>query len=123
MRSFQEVSKEPLKDKKHYDNFEWEVSVWDDYNDRGCIIELLESFGWEIDKESASNIRWKRPGSNHSSALYDKSTGIFNCFSTSTSLRVDKGYNLSGLFIELECSGDGGLAYRKLIELGFGIKK
>lgn len=122
MRSFQEVHSIDTNDRK-YDNHQWEVSVFEDYNNKGCVVELLEKFGWEIDRETSKNIRWKRPGSNHSSALYDKTTEIFNCFSTSTSLRVDKGYNLAGLFIELECDGDGRLAYRKLIDLGYGVKE
>lgn len=123
LRSFNEVIPDEDKDKKSYDDTQWDLTPFEDYNERGCIFELLGGFGWEIDRDTVNSIRWKRPGSNHSSALYDKTTGVFNCFSTSTSLPVDRGLNISGLFIELECEGDASKAFRKLIELGYGVKK
>lgn len=122
LRSFNEVKELGVVDKRH-DTFDWELSPWDDYNQRGDIKELLAESGWSVIDETAKTIRFKRPGATSgSSALFDKSSGIFNCFSTSTSLSVDKGYNAASLYIELECDGDGKLAYQNLINLGFGIK-
>lgn len=123
LRSFNEVKELGEVDKRLYDNSEWKLTPWDDYNERGDIIELLGESGWTIIDQSSKNIRFKRPGATSgSSALFDKDTRIFNCFSTSTSLSVDKGYNLSGLYTELECDGDSKLAYHNLISMDFGIK-
>lgn len=121
-RSFNEVKELGVVDKK-YDNYDWKLSPWEDYNERADIIELLGNSGWTVIDETGKNIRFKRPGATSgSSALFDKETRIFNCFSTSTSLSVDKGYNLSGLYIELECDGDPKLAYNNLISMDFGVK-
>ena len=38
------------------------LKVWDDYNKRGDIIELLKSHGWDIVSEDADKIYLKRPG-------------------------------------------------------------
>lgn len=122
LRSFNEVKELGKVDRK-YDNYDWKLSPWEDYNERADIIELLSESGWTVIDENVKNIRFKRPGATSgSSALFDKETRIFNCFSTSTSLSVDKGYNPSGLYIELECDGDAKLAYSNLINMDFGIK-
>ena len=124
LRSFNEVKELGRVNNKSYDGLEWKVTPWDDYNNRGDIVELLESSGWTVIDENTKNIRFKRPGATSgSSALFDKDSRIFNCFSTSTSLSVDKGYNASGLYMEMECDGDGKLAYQNLIDAGFGIKQ
>lgn len=123
-RSFNEV-KEIGRVPKQYDNLEWKITPWEDYNERGDVVSLLQSSGWTYDPktETVKNIRFKRPGAvSGSSALFDKESRIFNCFSTSTSLSVDKGYNPVGLYVELECDGDPKQAYQNLINLGFGIK-
>jgi hypothetical protein len=52
--------------------------------------------------------------------LFDRETRIFNCFSTSTSFDVNRGYTASDIFIDLECDGDTSVAFRKMVEMGFG---
>lgn len=125
MRSFNEVRELTKQDKK-YDNTDWEVNPFEDYNERGDIVSLLLECGWTYDPkaETHKNIRFKRPGATSgSSALFDKNTRIFNCFSTSTSLSVEKGYNPAGLYIQLEHDGDASAAYKTLVALDYGIKK
>lgn len=122
LRSFNEV-KELGKINKKYDNFEWQLSPWDDYNERGDVVSLLESSGWTIIDEGTKNIRFKRPGATSgSSALFDKDTRIFNCFSTSTCFDVTKSYTPVSVFVELECDGDTKQAYQDLINNDYGIK-
>lgn len=124
LRSFNEVKELGKVNKKTYDSVDWEITPWEDYNQRGDIIELLEESGWSIVDNNVKHIRFKRPGATSgSSALFDKDTRIFNCFSTSTALSVDKGYTLSSLYIELECDGDLKLSYNNLINLDFGVKR
>lgn len=123
LRSFNEVRELDFREKKDYDDTQWKITPWEDYNERGDIKELLGSCGWTVKDESGKNIRFKRPGADSgSSALFDKSTGIFNCFSTSTSLSVDKGYTLSSLYQDIECDGDPKTCYHNLVNLGFGVK-
>ena len=123
LRSFNQV-KGMVKADKQYDNLEWKITPWEDYNDRGDIVDLLKDSGWRVINETHSTIRFKRPGATSgSSALFDKERRTFTCFSTSTSLSVNKGYSPASLFKELECDGDGKLAYQTLIELDFGVKQ
>lgn len=122
LRSFNEV-KGLVKLDKQYDNCEWKMTPWEDYNERGDIVSLLKDSGWTVKDEGSRTIRFKRPGATSgSSALFDKERRVFNCFSTSTSLSVDKGYSPSRLFTDLDCDGDPKMAYKKLVELEFGIK-
>ena len=69
LRSFNEVSELSYKDKSSYDNSNWEIDPWEDYNERGDVINLLVSNGWEIVSESSKTIRFKRPGGTTKSCL------------------------------------------------------
>lgn len=125
-REFDEIRKIDKKDSsRNIHNDVWKVSPFDDYNQKADVVHLLEMNGWKvIGNKYSKNIRFKRPGkSSASSALLDTTTKIFNCFSTSTSLDSTKGYNPSSLFIHYECNDDTGLAYKKLVEMDYGIKK
>lgn len=104
---------------------EWELSPFTDYNDRGNPLHVLSMNGWDVENGGRSkNIRLKRPGRTHasSSAIYDSETKIMSVFSTSTSFDINKGYNPSGIFIELECGGDTTEAFKRLVAEGYGKK-
>ncbi len=124
LRSYNEVVELDNQRKKKYDDTDWEVDPFEDYNDRGDTLGLLTECGWEEVGTSGNNVRLKRPGADSgSSGLFDIGTNIFNCFSTSTSFDCNKGYNPSSVFRILECEGDPSLTYKKLIDLGYGTKK
>lgn len=123
-RSFNEFISEDRPFKVSDYQTKWELSPYDHYNKEGDVVALLVNHGWEIVYNGTNSVRFKRPGSSHtsSSALFDRNTRIFNVFSTSTSFDVSKGYNASGVFAHLEANDDQSATYKKLIELGFGIK-
>lgn len=121
-RSFNDVIEE-RKDVRLEKYKEWKISPFEDYNERGDVISLLLDSGWEECKGSrGKSIRLKRAGNpkSGSSALFDTDTRVFNCFSTSTSFDVGRGYSPTDVFVELECDGDLSLAFRKLIVEGYG---
>ena len=121
-RSFNDVIEE-RKDIRLEKYKEWKISPFEDYNERGDVISLLLDSGWEECKGSrGKSIRLKRAGNpkSGSSALFDTDTRVFNCFSTSTSFNVGRGYSPTDVFVELECEGDLSLAFRKLVADGFG---
>lgn len=121
-RSFNEVIEEK-KDIRLDKYKEWELSPFVDYNQRGDIISLLEDNGWEIVRGgSKKSVRFKRAGNpkSGSSALLDTDSRVFNVFSTSTSFDVGRGYSPSDIFIHLECDDDMSIAFRKLVDEGFG---
>lgn len=124
-RYFNEINKVAKYDsRQEYKNDLWEISPFKDYNERGDMISILRQNGWVEVCSSRSTIRLKRPGkSSASSAVYNPNTKIFSVFSTSTSFDNNKGYTHSDVFIHLECNDDIGLAYNKLVELGYGKRK
>jgi hypothetical protein len=102
---------------------EWATSPFEDFNQRFDVVSYLIQNGWEeIRTLGTKSVRLKRAGSpkSKSSALFDRETRIFNCFSTSTSFDVNRGYTASDIFIDLECDGDTSVAFRKMVEMGFG---
>ncbi len=123
-RSFNEVKSVDSLPKAISTRGNWEVTPLNDYSEHGDVIQLLVDNGWEvIGSIEGRNVRFKRAGLTYStsSALFDKDTRVFSCFSTSTSFEPNKGYSPVGVFMMLECENDAGLAYEKLIELGYGI--
>lgn len=120
-RSFNEVIEE-RKDIRLDKYKEWTLSPFSDFNETGDVLGVLLDNGWEEVSQSGKSIRLKRAGSTHSksSALLDTESRIFNCFSTSTSFDVGRGYSPSDVFIHLECEDDVSLAFRRLVELGYG---
>lgn len=121
-RSFNDVIEE-RKDVRLEKYKEWRLSPFEDYNSRGDVVSLLLDNGWEeVRGGSSKSIRLKRAGNpkSASSALFDTETRIFNCFSTSTLFNVGRGYSPTDVFTLLECDDDLSVAFKKLVEEGYG---
>lgn len=99
------------------------LTPWEDYNNRGDIIALLESHGWRVVSQKGENINLLRPGKTDSktSGSYHTRLRVLYIFSTSTVFE-NKGYTPSAVFSLLECGGDYTLSARRLRELGYGDK-
>ena len=122
-RSFNEYKTSDSLPRKLTDkNTNWKITPLDHYNEEGDVVALLIKHGWEIVDEYGKNVRFKRPGQTHakSSAMFDITTRIFNCFSTSTDFDCSKGYNPVGVYMILNCDNDPFKAYEKLTEEGWG---
>lgn len=105
---------------------EWKISPFEDWNQNGDVLSLLFDSGWEECKGSSKkSVRLKRAGNpkSGSSALFDLDTRIFNCFSTSTSFDVGRGYSPTDVLLELECENDLTKAFKYLVDLGYGEEK
>jgi len=98
------------------------LSPFEDYNQRGDIVGLLESKGWRVVNQRGERINLLRPGSTDSKTSGNYHTGlkVLRVFSSSTEFNPDKGYSHSQVFSLLECNGDNKLTYRRLLELGYG---
>lgn len=98
------------------------LSPWEDYNQRGDVIGLLERKGWRVVNQTRQRINLLRPGQTDSKTSGNFHTGlrVLRIFSTSTEFNPDKGYSPSQVFTLLECNGDNKQAYRSLIGLGYG---
>ncbi|CAB5218381.1 DNA primase/polymerase, bifunctional, N-terminal [uncultured Caudovirales phage] len=100
------------------------LTVWDDYNDRGDIVTILEKHGWINVGQRDDRIYFKRPGatSSYSSANYHIAKRVFYCFTTSSQFQT-KGYSPYAVYAILECNADYKKATKKLAELGYGEKR
>jgi len=98
------------------------LSPFEDYNQRGDIVSLLESKGWKVVTQRGQRINLLRPGSTDSKTSGNYHTGlrVLRVFSSSTEFNPDKGYSPAQVFSLLECNGDNRLTYRRLLELGYG---
>lgn len=123
-RSFNDVVEERKDVRLENYNRDWTLSPFADFNERGDVLQILLDNGWEeVKGGNRKSVRLKRPGkSSSSSALYDTETRLFNCFSTSTGFDVNRAYTPSDVLIELECEGDLTVAFKRLIEMGYGEK-
>ena len=98
------------------------LSPFEDYNQRGDVVGLLEGKGWRVVSQRGERINLLRPGSTDSKTSGNYHTGlkVLRVFSSSTEFNPDKGYSPSQVFSLLECNGDNKLTYRRLFELGYG---
>ena len=99
-----------------------ENTPFNDYNQRGDIIGLLESKGWKVVNQRGQRINLLRPGSTDSKTSGNFHTGlnVLVVFSSSTEFTPGKGYSRAQVFSLLEFSGDYKLASKRLLELGYG---
>lgn len=101
------------------------LSPFDDYNERGDVVALLQEHGWRVVGRKGSKTVFLRPGqtTSQSSGNYDHDKNWFSVFTTSTEFEPTKAYRPCYVFSTLECNGDFSLAAKKLSELGFGEQK
>lgn len=124
-RSFNEVFEEVHTVPKSTKTKSEGLSPFDDYDERGDVVGLLESYGWRIVGNKGAKTVFLRPGqtTSQSSGNYDRDKGWFSVFTTSTEFEPQKAYRPYAVFAVLECNKDFSAAAKKLIELGYGEKK
>jgi hypothetical protein len=101
------------------------VSPFDDYNERGDVVALLESHGWRTVKQKGPKIMLLRPGqtTSQTSGNYDQDKNWFSVFTTSTEFEPEKAYLPYAVFAVLECGKNFSDAAKKLLDLGYGVRK
>ncbi len=101
------------------------LSTFDDYNDRGDVVGLLEKHGWKITSNKGNKTIFLRPGqtSAASSGNYDHDKKWFSVFTTSTEFEPQHAYLPYAVFALLECKNDFSEAYKKLYEEGYGERR
>lgn len=98
------------------------TSPFDDYNNRGDVIGLLESYGWRIVQRKGNKTIFLRPGqtSSASSGNFDHEKNWFSVFTTSTEFEPQCAYLPYAVFATLECNKNFSEAAKKLYDLGYG---
>jgi len=124
-KSFNEIPEEETKVKATTSATTYNptgLTPYEDYNQRGDVITLLESKGWKVINQQGQRINLLRPGQTDSKTSGNFHTGlrVLRVFSSSTEFNPDRGYSSSQVFSLLECKEDSKLTYRRLLELGYG---
>lgn len=98
------------------------LSPFDDYNERGDVVGLLEKHGWKVIGNKCNKTIFLRPGqtSSASSGNYDHDKKWFSVFSTSTEFEPMKAYLPYAVYSMLECKNDFSAASKKLYDEGYG---
>lgn len=102
------------------------LSVFDDYNTRGDIPQVLEDNDWKFVEQQGQNMRYKRPGTTDSrtSADWHTEKRLLYVFTSSTEFDINKGYNAVQVYTMLTCGSLNKDTYREaakeLRKLGFG---
>lgn len=121
---FNEVIEEqaiPLK-KMVYDRKIGGLSVFDDYNQRADVCQLLQEHGWKFVQQKGQKSIFLRPGqaTSQTSGNFDHAKNWFSVFTTSTEFEPQKAYLPYAVFAVLECNKDYAAAHKRLLEMGYG---
>ncbi|GAA0561752.1 bifunctional DNA primase/polymerase [Chitinophaga japonensis] len=121
-RSFNQVVEEVSHHRHYVEQKTFNKSPFQDFNERGDIIGLLERHGWRIVGEKGPKTIFLRPGNttSKSSGDYNRDMGLFMVFTTSSEFESMKGYRPAAVYAMLECGGDYKEAARRLLADGFG---
>ena len=126
-KSFNEVTTTETKDKTNFNiNSENKTTTglnpFEDYDNRGDVVGLLESKGWRVVNKQGSRINLLRPGKTDTTTSGNFHTELrtLKVFSSSTDFTPNKAYKGAKVFTILECNGDTKEAYKKLLNLGYG---
>ena len=101
------------------------ISPFDDYNERGDVVGLLEEYGWKNLGTKGNKVMFLRPGQTtaQSSGNFNVDKNWFTVFTTSTEFEPQKAYLPCYVFAKLQANDDFKLAAKKLYDLGFGERK
>ena len=125
-RQFNEIITESRPDKKVENRKGIKgLSSFDDYNERGDVVSLLEKYGWKIISNKGNKTVFLRPGqtSSASSGNYDHVKKWFSVFTTSTEFQPMTAYLPYAVYAMLECKNDFSEASKRLYEEGYGERK
>ena len=124
-RQFNEVVDEIIVPKTSYLKKTKGLSSFEDYNERGDVVGLLESNGWKIVNQKGQKTVFLRPGQTtaQSSGNYDHSKKWFSVFTTSTEFDPQHAYQPYAVYAILECNKNFSEASKKLYESGYGDRE
>ena len=124
-RQFNQVFDEVILPKSQQKNKIKGLSSFDDYNNRGDVVALLQSNGWKVVAQKGQKTVFLRPGqtTSQSSGNYDHDKKWFSVFTTSTEFEPEHAYLPYAVFAVLECNKDFSLASKKLYEMGYGERE
>lgn len=97
------------------------ISPFEQWNEKGDVIALLENQGWKITQSRGSKNLFLRPGGTGKwSADWDDSKRLFYVFTSSSEFEQGKAYNASQVLAKLKFKDDFSECAKWLLKEGFG---
>ncbi len=123
-RQFNSVTEEIIVPKANQSKTKG-LSSFEDYNERGDVVGLLQNNGWKVVAQKGSKTVFLRPGqtTSQSSGNYDHDKKWFSVFTTSTEFEPQHAYLPYAVYAILECNKDFSEASKKLYESGYGERE
>lgn len=124
-RQFNEIEEE-YQPKKHTASVKVKgTSPFEDYNERGDVVALLQKHGWTPVKNQGQKVLFKRPGQTSSShsGNYDYQRKWFSVFTTSSEFEPMRSYLPYAVYAVLECNKDFTKASQMLYDEGYGDRR
>lgn len=125
-RTFNQLVEEPVRSNtsRGYNAKEYGLSPFEDYNNRGDVVALLEKHNWKVISETNEKVVFRRPGKDiGTSGNYNKIKKWFSVFTTSSIFEPEKAYQPYAVYAVLECDKDFKVAVKKLLAEGYGEKR
>lgn len=124
-RQFNEVVEPPALPVRQKQEKTSGLSVFDDYNQRGDVLEVLLQNGWKIVSRKGNKTHLLRPGQTtaQTSGNFDHEKNWFSVFTTSTEFEPQRAYLPYAVYAYLECNKDFSLASKRLFDLGYGERQ
>jgi hypothetical protein len=118
-RSFTQVIENNVDDKNTDDNYE--VTIWDDFNNKNNVIKILEDIGWKQISIKDKMILLRRPGqtSSATSGVYFTDTKIFFPHTTSSQFR-NVGYTAYSITKLIKYNDNTAACLKDLQKKGYG---
>lgn len=122
-KTLSQVYDEPIVKKEYQKIIADKKSPFEDWNERGDVLSLLENEGWKITLRRGSKNLMLRPGGTGKwSADYDTDKRLFFVWTQSSEFENDKAYNPTQVLTTLKFNGDYSEASKWLLSQGYGEK-
>lgn len=83
------------------------ANIFDEFNQKGDVIALLQNHGWKVLKTKADKTYLTRPDKTDGiSGEFDNNKRLFYCFTNSAQFEPSRAYNAVQLLSILECDND-----------------
>ena len=120
-KTLNEVFETPTIKKNDIKTLSENVSPFEDWNNRGDVLSLLESEGWKVKLQRGDKNLLLRPaGEGMWSADWNEAKRIFYVFTSSTEFEQNKGYNASQVLAKLKFRDNFSECAKWLLKEGYG---
>jgi len=120
-RTLNDVFEAATVNKTHQKTISENLSPFEDWNNRGDVLNFLEMEGWTLKlKNGAKNLLLRPAGTGMWSADWNEEKRIFYVFTSSSEFEQNKGYNPTQVLAKLKFNDDFSECAKWLLKEGYG---